>query len=81
MSVAAGVSETGPKFFGLAFSHNAHSGASSGFSFDNAVASGLLDSPQGQLIDEYVLPSNKLRSLPDTHVTIGSLNICISVRS
>ena len=54
VSVAAGVNKDGPTFFGLAFSHNAHSGASSGFSFDNAVASGLLDSPQGKLIDEYV---------------------------
>ncbi|KAL5500869.1 hypothetical protein ACEPAH_9256 [Sanghuangporus vaninii] len=52
VSVAAGVSDSGPKFFGLAFSHNAHSGSSSGFSFDNAVASGLLDSPEGQLISE-----------------------------
>ncbi|EJD00646.1 uncharacterized protein FOMMEDRAFT_22402 [Fomitiporia mediterranea MF3/22] len=50
VSVAAGVSQNGPKFFGLAFSHNAHSGTA--FSFENAVKDGLLDSREGKLINE-----------------------------
>lgn len=52
VSVVAGVSSSGPHFFGLAFGHTTSSASS--FSPQGAFANGLLNSTQGKLINECV---------------------------